>query len=507
MTATALDAHGGGRLRVRRLPWWNVALRMTVGAVVTLLLSPLLACLVLSVPDCGMVRVWERAAVVAARVLAGIMAIEVELAEPHSPDAYQVGAVTPVRMPLIRSWTSPLHSGYVSRTVDQPGRWMSDSQLNALVDEMVQVARDSMDELPQYGVFGDRAHIRRALSNRIVTLAYDVHGVPCAFTAMVYLPLCPAATTTPAVLPVGGFGWMHAPARDSFVIHLGLTMISRKHRGRRIQSPVFSKCLSLPLFNQRRLGFTVTNIGASPAGIGAVSDYFQGTFPDYQGRSPRTEFHLQVARHVLKHFRHEFGCSRKARFDEGVFVVRGSNDADGGGASQFIKVDGQPVSRYRDERCNRFCEAMLDLTRGDEIFQVARVHTLGTLLQYRRLRRGAGCAALRPRRPAVTLGMRACASPRTAATPEETMSDTRPDLAQRRRVYATAPLASPEWEQDLPLKAPPGGIRLSPSWTVIAGGSCVLSMALLLGAIALATNGRSPTWTDWLQPLALPSLL
>lgn len=352
--------------RLRLLVW---PLRCLAGVLVLVLTSPVLVPLVLALPNVALTRGWERFALELVRLIARILAVDVVLACPTFPA--EGGNSRFIFSPWIRSWTSPLHSGYVSRTFDQPGRWMTETELSALVDALFHVARESMDELPQYGVFGPRDQVRDALSHRIVTIAYDAGGEPSAFTAMVYLPMSPSRRVDGCI------------SGEPFVIHLGLTMIARAHRGRRIQSPVFTKCLLLPLFNQRRLGFTLTNIAASPAGVGAVCDYFQDTFPDYLGRTPRSDFHLRVARYVLTHFRHEFGCSRTAVFEPGLFVVRGSNAPEGGGASQFIKEDGRPVSRHRDERCNRFCAAMLDLRRGDEIFQVSRMHVLGAILRYR----------------------------------------------------------------------------------------------------------------------------
>jgi hypothetical protein len=270
-----------------------------------------------------------------------------------------------LREPTLRQAWFRSHGGrYVIRVLDQPGLWMTSDQLAALHFDLRAVAASAMDEVPEYGVFsGDR----RAYRNRVIAVAYDrEQRVPVAFTAMVYLAFAAERRTEP-------------------LIHLGLTMIARTHRGQRLQTPLFKRIFLLPVLNQRRLGFKVTNIAASPAGIGATSDYFLDVYPSYRGDTQRQPEHLDVARQILGMYRHEFGCSERAIFDPGTFVVHGSNDVQGGGAHQFIKED--PVSHYRVEACNRYCREVLDFTAGDELFQVGRVHLLWSSLASRSSRR------------------------------------------------------------------------------------------------------------------------
>jgi 1-acyl-sn-glycerol-3-phosphate acyltransferase len=235
---------------------------------------------------------------------------------------------------------------------DQPGRWMSGAELEELQQDLSAIAADAIDEPLTYGIFSGR---RSAFTNRVVALAYNKRREPIGFTAMVYLPYVRGGQIEP-------------------VIHLGLTMIRRAYHSRRLQTPLFRRVFLLPVLNQRRIEFTITNIAASPAGVGATCDYFDGVFPHYAGSTSRTPFHMNVAQQILGRFRTEFGCSASAQFDPETFVVRGSNQVTGGEASALIKED--PVSRYRIDSCNRFCAKQLDFTRGDELFQVGRARLL-----------------------------------------------------------------------------------------------------------------------------------
>jgi len=264
-----------------------------------------------------------------------------------------------LRAPWIRRQTVKIRKGrYEIQIYDQPGRWMSDDRLTHLTAVLTDIAAQSMDEVPTYGVFtGTRA----AYANRVVGVMVERRSAqPVAFTAMVYLPI-------------------ELEGRVEPVIHLGLTMIKKSHRGQRLQSPLFERMFILPSINHLRVQWILTNIAASPAGIGSVSDYLDDTFPTYRGDHRRKGYHLAVAQKLLARYRDEFGCSAQAVFDPRTFVVMGSNDPDTGGAYQFIRED--PVSRYKREACNRFCARQLRYNRGDELFQVARFNLVKGLVE------------------------------------------------------------------------------------------------------------------------------
>jgi len=271
-----------------------------------------------------------------------------------------------LRAPVIRTWFSRLHKQFVAKTFDQAGRWMTDEQLRGLHSDLKSVAEDSLDECPTYGVFcSDFDDVRSALSNRLCTIVYDGNKA-VAFTAIVFLP---------------------SRDGDQVYVHLGLTMIRKAYRGQRIQTPMMTQCMTLPLVNLGVLGYPLTSIAASPAGVGSVSDQFDNVYPHYDEKAEcKPDYHLRIARHILANFRQEFGSAHSAVFDESTFVVRGSNDPSGGGAFQFIKEDGEPVSRYKVNKCNEFCKRVLDLKKGDELFQVAHVHLIRRMLNDKKRR-------------------------------------------------------------------------------------------------------------------------
>lgn len=270
-----------------------------------------------------------------------------------------------LKRPLKRQATFSIKKkAYTVKVYDQPGRWMSEQELNDLFEDLVDIANGSLDRIPTYGIFSKE---RAAFENRIIAIAYDnKDNSPAAFTAMVYLPYQQKNKVFP-------------------IVHLGLTMIRKRQRGNRLQTPLFKKIFLLCLLNQRCISFTITNIAASPAGIGATSDYFQDVFPNYKENVRQKDYHLDVANQVIHNFRREFGCSELAVFEPDTFLVRGSNQEEGGGASAFIKED--PVSRYRVDVCNDFCRKYLNFEAGDEIFQVGKINFVQASWASRRARR------------------------------------------------------------------------------------------------------------------------
>lgn len=334
-----------------------IALRCLFAFVMALILAPITAPAFVQLPSCLFVRVLERVAARVLRFISNIAAVEAVIKPRSDPTAPDAPALEWLPLPLIRSWTSPLPKGRFVRTFDQPGRWMSDEQLSELSSTLEMIAKNSIGTVPTHRLFA-KSLARQVLSNRIISIAHDKQGA-LGFTAMVYLEY-----------------------PDDMVMHLGLTMITNRGRGKRLQSALFTKSLLLPIVNLCRMGYFVTNVAASPAGIGNVSEYFFDCYPTYTMANPKKEHHVLIARHILNHYRYEFGCSELAVFDERTFVVYKSNDPQGGGTHQFIKQDGAPISQHKDEECNRFVARLIDFSAGDELFQVAKVNVLGSLFKY-----------------------------------------------------------------------------------------------------------------------------
>lgn len=333
-------------------------LRYLIAFLVSILSLPLLLPVLLQLPFAGIVTLWYRIALNVLSSIAQLADVDFQFCSPENDRRRNASTI---HAPLVKVWTSNVRlkggKKVVCKTFDQPGRWMDKDDLVRLQAWLRDVAKRAMDCVPSHALFAEDS-VQEVFSTRVITIAFDGE-VPVGFTAMVYIPF-----------------------EGSSLLHLGLTMIARSHRGMRLQSPIFTKCLVMPMLNMRRLSYYITNIAASPAGIGAVSDYFNETYPTYKNDNECTLKHLTIARYVLGNYRSEFACSENAVFDENTFVVKGSNNSVGGGAPEFIKEDGKPISFYKNERCNEFCRKRINYAAGDELFQVAKVDFVLTSLKY-----------------------------------------------------------------------------------------------------------------------------
>jgi hypothetical protein len=145
-----------------------------------------------------------------------------------------------LRRPLVRDITLS-HAGHRVHVLDQPGRWMSGAQLEALQRDLTHIAGDTCDDaLTQRVLDGGRSVLR----NRLVVVAYDGLGAPAAFTAMLYLPFAHDG----AVEPVIHIGGVHPPGSTS----LGP-----------LDGPTLRRALVLPLLNQRRFELAITTVASA----------------------------------------------------------------------------------------------------------------------------------------------------------------------------------------------------------------------------------------------------
>jgi hypothetical protein len=225
---------------------------------------------------------------------------------------------------------------------------MSDGDLGDLREVVHNIARLRLNELPDYGVFRPG---RDPWRNRVVTVAYERRSQrPVGFSAMVYCPL----SDVDRVLPV---------------MHLGLVVLDRRPAIHNLLLAIYYFPLACTLLLRELAPYWITSVSMEPAIIGAVSDCFDGTYPNYRGNTRPDPMRLAIARSMVARYGSEFGVGPDARLREDTFVIEGSCR----GPSEHLRRDFRQVARYPLASCNSFCRAALDFERGDELIQVAGV--------------------------------------------------------------------------------------------------------------------------------------
>ena len=228
---------------------------------------------------------------------------------------------------------------------------MPDEKLAQLRGRLSALARRSLGEVPDYGIFlNERAPYR----NRIVTVVYQAaDDRPIAFSAMVRLRMVLRKGRSPRT-----------------VLHLGLVLVDPDYRGRKIMYWAYHR----PLFRfyARRFfrSFWLTSTTMEPVILGSVADSFSRVFPHYRpDAAGPSAYHLAIARTFFRDHGQEIGLWEGASFDERHFVIRDSSL----GACRSLMFRFEDAAKYRVEACNDYCRDILHYERGDEFLQVGRV--------------------------------------------------------------------------------------------------------------------------------------
>jgi len=238
-------------------------------------------------------------------------------------------------------------SDYVVRIMERPGRWMSDSSLDALTNDLRQIAKKTLQAgTLSYGVFaGDRDPLR----NTIVTLVTTKDGTPVAFNALVIMTID-----------------MQPEPID--VLHLGLVMIDPDQQSSGLSWILYGlTCFLLLVRNQFR-PLWVSNVTQVPAVAGMAANMFSQVWP--QPNPPRrTLSHVMIARRIMKGHRHVFGVGSDAEFDEDRFVITNAYT----GGSDDLQKTWDVAPKHRDPKINAFCEDQLNYDRGDDLLQLGQM--------------------------------------------------------------------------------------------------------------------------------------
>jgi hypothetical protein len=237
----------------------------------------------------------------------------------------------------------------VVRIVERPGRWMSNADSTAMVEELRSIVRRALDGRDlSYGVFTGQ---REPLDNAVVTLVHDApSGTPVAFNAL-------------SLLRVALRG------RDVDVIHLGLAMVDPAFRGRGFSAVLYGLTCMLLLFRNQLRPIWMTNVSQVPSVIGLVNETFSNVFPSPDPRQRRSYDHLVIARSIMNHHRMVFGVSEDAGFDEQRFVVTNAYT----GGSDHLKKSFAEAPPHRIEAYNQMCRQALDYDVGDDFLQVGQI--------------------------------------------------------------------------------------------------------------------------------------
>ncbi|WP_022664359.1 N-acetyltransferase [Desulfospira joergensenii] len=235
---------------------------------------------------------------------------------------------------------------------NRPGRHLSDREFKSLVQNLQKIACSCFNELPDYQAMKGT---REALSDKLISLAWDKDNQPAGFCSMVFLP-------------VKGLGK---------VLHLGLTCVDPMARGNRLTHALVKKALTGYLLKQNPFGrIWVSNCAAVLSSLGNVAMHFENVYPSpfTPGSPGRT--HIKIARAINEHFRDKMYVLPEAVLDENSFIFKGSVKD-----TVFHKNEGDFKYFHRKKYLNQYYAGMMDFSQGDEVLQIGYFR-LASILKY-----------------------------------------------------------------------------------------------------------------------------
>ncbi len=238
--------------------------------------------------------------------------------------------------------------GLRSRIVERPGLALSPAALSELVEDVRSIARSVLGERDlAYGVFsGDPETMART----VLTIVYEKRsGRPVAFNAL-------------AILDADLAG------RPVEILHLGLVMVRPDVRGGGLSATLYGLTCVLLFVRRQCRPMWISSVTQVPAVVGMVAETFSDVFPG-QPSARRSFQHRRLASQIMRRWRHAFGVSEDAGYDEDRFVI---TDAYRGGSDELKKTFNQ-AAKHRDAAYNALCAAELDYGRGDDLLQIGQI--------------------------------------------------------------------------------------------------------------------------------------
>lgn len=243
-------------------------------------------------------------------------------------------------------------SKFKIKTIFFPGKILTDTNLEQLVTNLRSVAADCFEQVPNYqALTGNREELERT----VISLAYNDEEEIVAFCSSL-------------VLTVPKYGQ---------VLHLGLTCVSKKARGRKLTHKLLSKLLIEYQLKESPLrSVYVTNCACVLSSLGNVALYFENVYPSpFKLTGPSAEY-IEIAKYIADNYREPIAIKKSAKFNFINFVFEGSVQGD-----VFEKDENDLRFHHRDPKLNRYYKNLLDFQRGDEVLQIGKLSPL-TLPKY-----------------------------------------------------------------------------------------------------------------------------
>lgn len=250
-------------------------------------------------------------------------------------------------IPLTSPYLSFPFKKYRYEIINQPLRWMTDSQVQKLRLRLRRFAEDRLGYVPRFSFFVSPEYFK----DKVIVVCSDrKSGRDYCFGVMYHL---------------GNY-------QGKRVIHLGPLFSAHENRG--LAKLIFVFGLIYTFFNERILTrFYLTTLTHVPRMTGIFWDYFQDVYPSVDPKARPRRVHRDLKEMLLKTYPKEWNLPQRPTIDDN-FVIKGfRKQVDG---SILYNDTADTVPKHRNPVYNERLIQMLDYANGDELLQVCRVQSI-----------------------------------------------------------------------------------------------------------------------------------
>ncbi len=232
---------------------------------------------------------------------------------------------------------------FTTDIIFRPGLNYSDLELNELHEEILDVAKVCLDEIPDYQCLSGK---REEYSRLIISVARDPQGKMLGFCSSYILD--------------GG--------KIGNILHLGLTCVTPAARRMGLTHKLTTKVVVNYLVNYSFFKPTwITNVACVLSSLGNVALHFDDVYPSPFMEEP-TEEHREIAKLIDQKYRKELYINKEATFDEEHFVFERSVSG-----TMFEKSETDSKFYHRDQDLTHFYMDLIDFQNGDEVLQIGKI--------------------------------------------------------------------------------------------------------------------------------------
>ena len=153
-------------------------------------------------------------------------------------------------------------------------------------------------------------------------------------------------------------------------LHIGLVLIDKNYRGKKIQTYTKYNIIMYLLENIFSYIY-MSDLGRSASGLKIFNQNVKNSYPNLINKTYCLQIYKEIFKYFLENFKSDTQTSINAIGDINNFIIKNSNDVDGG-ANYLVKFN--DTTKSKDEMYNNYINKNLGI--NDEILSIGKVNIM-----------------------------------------------------------------------------------------------------------------------------------